>query len=100
MSLVHALDLERVYGVGPGAVTALGGVTISLDRGRLTALRGRSGSGKTTLINLLGGLDRPTGGKVLFDGIELSALAEPHQGECRATPASSRHEGHGAQRAR
>jgi len=78
MSLVQALDLERVYGVGTGAVTALGGVSITIDRGQLTALRGRSGSGKTTLINLLGGLDRPTGGKVIFDEIELSSMAEPN----------------------
>ena len=67
----------RTFGSGHAAVHALRGVSITLERGRLTALRGRSGSGKTTLLNLLGGLDRPTSGRVLFEGVELSAMAEP-----------------------
>ncbi len=75
--LMRAVDLTRTYGSGAAAVHALRGVSLELRRGALTALRGRSGSGKTTLINLLGGLDRPTSGKVFLDEVELSALPEP-----------------------
>jgi putative ABC transport system ATP-binding protein len=74
--LVRAVDLVRVYGEGPTAVRALSGVSLTLERGRLTALKGRSGSGKTTLLNLLGGLDRPTSGRVYLEETELSALPE------------------------
>lgn len=75
--LVRAENLERTFGTGPAAVHALRGVSLSIESGKLTALKGRSGSGKTTLLNLLGGLDRPTQGRVRFEGIELSALPEP-----------------------
>ncbi len=81
--LVRTEALVRTFGQGHAAVHALCGVSITLERGRLTALRGRSGSGKTTLLNLLGGLDRPTSGRVLFEGVELSALAEPALTELR-----------------
>ncbi len=81
--LVRTEALVRTFGQGHAAVHALRGVSITLERGRLTALRGRSGSGKTTLLNLLGGLDRPTSGRVLFEGVELSALAEPALTELR-----------------
>jgi putative ABC transport system ATP-binding protein len=66
----------RTFGSGPAAVHALKGVSLTIERGKLTALKGRSGSGKTTLLNLLGGLDRPTSGKIYFEETELSALSE------------------------
>jgi putative ABC transport system ATP-binding protein len=72
--LLEAVDLERTYGEGRLAVRALAGVSLTVERGRLTALKGRSGSGKTTLLNLLGGLDRPTAGHVYLDGRDLSQL--------------------------
>lgn len=74
---LRAENLMRTFGTGATAVHALRGVTLGLERARLTAFRGRSGSGKTTLLNLLGGLDRPTAGRVVFEGVELSALVEP-----------------------
>lgn len=75
--LVRAEEVTRTYGSGAAAVHALQGVSLELNRGCLTALRGRSGSGKTTLLNILGGLDRPTAGKVLLDGAgDLTALPE------------------------
>jgi putative ABC transport system ATP-binding protein len=75
--IVQVENLGRTYGSGPTAVRALSGINLGISRGSLTVLLGRSGSGKTSLLNLLGGLDRPTEGRVLFDGVELSSLPEP-----------------------
>ena len=73
-AIVTATDLERVFGEGPTAVRALDGVTIDFPRGRFTAIMGPSGSGKSTLMHLLAGLDRPTAGEVVIDGISLTGL--------------------------
>jgi putative ABC transport system ATP-binding protein len=73
-AIVTARDLERVFGEGPTAVRALDGVTIDFPRGRFTAIMGPSGSGKSTLMHLLAGLDRPTAGEVVIDGISLTGL--------------------------
>ncbi len=72
--LVSASDLHRVYGEGEAAVKALDGVTVSLPAGAFTAIMGPSGSGKSTLMHLLAGLDRPTSGSVVLDGVELGSL--------------------------
>jgi putative ABC transport system ATP-binding protein len=74
--LVEATGLVRDYPTGATVVHALRGIDLRVDRGELVAVRGRSGSGKTTLLNLLGGLDRPTAGRVVVDGREISALTE------------------------
>jgi len=68
--------LARDYEGGRGVVHALQGVDLEFAGGRLTVVHGRSGSGKTTLLNLLGGLDRPTSGRVWVDGDEISSLGE------------------------
>ncbi len=69
-------SLARDYPSGDSVVHALRGISFSVERGQLLAVKGRSGSGKTTLLNLLGGLDRPTAGRVLVDGAEVSAMPE------------------------
>jgi putative ABC transport system ATP-binding protein len=74
MEIVSAHDLHRRYGEGEAAVDALAGVTVSFPRGQYTAIMGPSGSGKSTLMHCLAGLDRPTGGSVVLDGVELSGL--------------------------
>ena len=74
--MVTAVDLSRDYPVGDSVVHALRGINLSVGRGELVAVRGRSGSGKTTLLNLLGGLDRPTAGRVVVDGLEVSEMDE------------------------
>jgi putative ABC transport system ATP-binding protein len=66
--------LERTYRTGAGEVHALRGVDLDLYAGELVALLGPSGSGKSTLLNLLGGLDRPTRGRIAFRGEELASL--------------------------
>src|SRR3954462_2850445 len=72
--LVSATDLTRRYGEGEAAVTALDGVSVDFPAGRFTAIMGPSGSGKSTLMHLLAGLDRPTAGTVVLDGVDLTTL--------------------------
>ena len=76
---VHVRDVHRTFGSGRSAVHALRGVDLDVAPGELVALVGRSGSGKTTLLNIVGGLDRPDGGSVLVDGIDVGALSEDGQ---------------------
>jgi putative ABC transport system ATP-binding protein len=75
-AIVVATDLRRRYGEGAAAVDALDGVSASFDQGRFSAIMGPSGSGKSTLLHVLAGLDRPTGGSVVLDGVELTKLDE------------------------
>ncbi|MGP8001266.1 MAG: ABC transporter ATP-binding protein, partial [Streptosporangiaceae bacterium] len=74
--MVAVDDISRTFGSGHTAVPALRGVSFTVGRGQLTALRGRSGSGKTTLLNIIGGLDSPTSGQVWVDGREVSRMPE------------------------
>jgi putative ABC transport system ATP-binding protein len=74
--ILAAIELVRDYPSGDSVIHALRGVSLSAHPGQLLAVRGRSGSGKTTLLNILGGLDRPTSGRVLIDGREVSAMTE------------------------
>ncbi|MFD3590072.1 ABC transporter ATP-binding protein [Streptomyces sp. NPDC058683] len=74
--MVVVEDLRRTYGSGDTAVHALRGVSFSVARGELVALRGRSGSGKTTVLNLVGGLDTPDGGRIVLDGTDLAGLGD------------------------
>ncbi len=72
--VVVATDLTRRYGEGDAAVDALAGVSTNFERGRFTAIMGPSGSGKSTLMHILAGLDKPTTGTVVLDGVEVTAL--------------------------
>jgi putative ABC transport system ATP-binding protein len=74
MDIVSATDLRRRYGEGEAAVDALDGVTVAFPRGQYTAIMGPSGSGKSTLMHCLAGLDRPTGGTAMLDGVEIAGL--------------------------
>ena len=73
-AIIAARDVHRRFGEGDAAVDALTGVTIDFERGRFTAIMGPSGSGKSTLMHILAGLDRPTSGEVLVEGVSLSSL--------------------------
>jgi putative ABC transport system ATP-binding protein len=81
--ILEAIDLVRDYPSGESIIHALRGVSLDLWPGQLLAVRGRSGSGKTTLLNILGGLDRPTSGRVLIDGREISAMTEDEMVDVR-----------------
>jgi putative ABC transport system ATP-binding protein len=72
----HAVGVTKVYGRGPGAVTALDGVTVGFPAGTFTAVMGPSGSGKSTLLHLLGGLDTPTRGQIHLEGRDLSRAGQ------------------------
>ena len=72
----RAIELTKVYGQGPAAVTALRDITIGFDRGRFTAIMGASGSGKSTLLHCLAGLDPPTSGRVFIGEVDITKLKE------------------------
>jgi len=73
-AVVTAREVVRRYGEGDTAVDALRGVSLDIDRGRLTAVMGPSGSGKSTLMHILAGLDRPTSGAVTVAGVDVTRL--------------------------
>ncbi len=81
--LVTASDLTRTFGTGEASVHALVDVSVAFPAGRLTAIMGPSGSGKSTLMHILAGLDRPTSGSVVLDGIELTTLNDGDLTELR-----------------
>ncbi len=78
-----ATDLTRRYGEGDAAVDALAGVSTAFERDRFTAIMGPSGSGKSTLMHILAGLDKPTGGSVQLDGVEITGLDDGRLTELR-----------------
>jgi putative ABC transport system ATP-binding protein len=75
-AVVAAREVTRRYGAGDTAVDALRGVSLDVERGRLTGVMGPSGSGKSTLMHILAGLDRPTSGEVAIDGTVITNLGD------------------------
>ncbi len=73
--IVRVRDVTKVYRMGAEEVHALRGVTLDITRGEYVSIMGPSGSGKSTIFNMIGGLDRPTGGEVLIEGFRLSELS-------------------------
>lgn len=76
MELLEVQNLSKIYGQGDGQVKALQNVSFSMEKGEFAAVVGESGSGKSTLLHCVGGLDTPSSGKVLLDGMDLFALNE------------------------
>ncbi len=76
MSILKTSQLKKYYGSGDTLVKALDGVDLSVELGEFVAIVGTSGSGKSTLLHMLGGLDRPTAGKVWVDGKDISRLKD------------------------
>lgn len=75
-SLIQLDQASRVYGKGEAAVWACRSVSLTIQRGEYCAIMGQSGSGKTTLMNIIGCLDRPTGGRYFLDGIDVSRIGK------------------------
>jgi putative ABC transport system ATP-binding protein len=73
-TIIELEDLARHYEMGGVTIRALDGVDIQIGRGEYVSIVGPSGSGKTTLFNMIGGLDRPTRGRVYIDGVDISQL--------------------------
>jgi putative ABC transport system ATP-binding protein len=77
-------EVTKVYALGQTRVQALSGVTLSVAEGEFMAVAGPSGSGKSTLLNLIGGLDRPTSGRVVIGGQDVSQLGDDQLSDLRA----------------
>ena len=82
-AILEAHDLTKVYDLGGTSVEALRGVSLSVGAGEFVALMGPSGSGKSTLLQLLGGLDRPSSGTVVFEGRDLAKLSDGQASKLR-----------------
>ena len=74
MEILRVEDLVKTYGKGENQVNAVDHISFSIDKGEFVAIVGASGSGKSTLLHLLGGVDRPTSGKVFIDGKDIYSL--------------------------
>ena len=76
MNVLRTENLKKYYGTGESQVRALDGIDLTVEQGEFLAVVGTSGSGKSTLLHMLGGLDRPTSGKVYVDGKDISGLKD------------------------
>jgi putative ABC transport system ATP-binding protein len=83
MPIVETEALRKVYGEGEAEVVALAGIDLSVEAGEFVAVMGPSGCGKSTLLNMVGGLDRPTSGRVSVDGADLTTLNDDKLTELR-----------------
>ncbi len=81
--LIRVEEVTRTYALNGQSVPALKGITMTVPRASLVALKGRSGSGKTTLLNIIGGLDQADSGRVWIDGIALDSLTEAQRTKLR-----------------
>ena len=81
--MIELENITKVYRMGKVEVYALNGVSISIKEGEMVSIVGASGSGKSTLLNVIGCLDRPTSGRYLFDGDDVSQLSDDKLAEMR-----------------
>jgi putative ABC transport system ATP-binding protein len=81
--VVEAIDLKKTYMLGKIPVQALRGVNLKVESGEFLSVLGPSGSGKSTLLNLVGALDKPTAGKLLIDGVDVSTLSDNQLADLR-----------------
>lgn len=82
-SIIVAKNVDRIFHTPSGDFQALKDINVEIPAGKLTILRGRSGSGKTTLMNIMGALDKPTGGSVLLEGKDIVQLDENARAKLR-----------------
>jgi len=76
MEILQVQNISKIYGSGDAQVVALDNISFSVKKGEFLAIVGASGSGKSTLLHILGGVDRPTSGKVLIEGSDVYSLGE------------------------
>jgi putative ABC transport system ATP-binding protein len=81
--MIELEDITKIYHMGKVEVSALRGVTLSVQQGEMVALIGASGSGKSTLMNIVGFLDKPTGGRYILEGVDVSQLNDNKLAEMR-----------------
>ncbi|MBX5321430.1 MAG: ABC transporter ATP-binding protein [Candidatus Bathyarchaeota archaeon] len=82
-TIVEAVNLRKIYMLGKVPVEALRGVNLKVEEGEFLAVLGPSGSGKSTLLNLIGALDKPTEGKILIEGVDVSMLNDNQLADLR-----------------
>jgi len=82
--MIELENITKIYRMGKVEVPALRGITLSINRGEMVAIIGASGSGKSTLMNIIGFLDKPTLGKYIFDGADVSRLNDNKLAEMRS----------------
>ncbi len=85
MALIELQGLDKIYKTGSHTVSAVKGITLSIDPGEFVALAGPSGSGKSTLLHLMGALDSPSSGRVVVNGVDLGTLSKGKRSEFRAS---------------
>lgn len=85
MPLIEARDISKIYSLGQRRLTVLEGVSLGVQAGEFLVIAGASGSGKTTLLSILSGLDRPSSGRVVFDGRDITDLDEDALAPLRTT---------------
>ncbi len=83
MTVLETRDLKKTYGSGEAQVSALRGVSIQIDSGEFVAIMGPSGSGKSTLLTLLGGVETPSSGQVLVEGVDIASLSDDDRTKLR-----------------
>ena len=83
MSILQTIDLKKYYGTEPNITKALDGVNFSVEEGEFVAVVGTSGSGKSTMLHMMGGLDTPTSGEYLLDGISVRTMSKPQRAVLR-----------------
>lgn len=83
LSLIQAKDVTKKYNLGASEVEVLHGINMEVRAGEFVSIMGQSGSGKTTLMNIIGMLDRPTGGSILFKGIDVTKKSQKELVEFR-----------------
>ena len=76
MNILEIKNLRKIYGAGETQVRALDGINLTVERGEFVAIVGSSGSGKTTFLNIVGGLDVPTGGEIIVDQKKIQELSD------------------------
>lgn len=81
--IVETIDLTKEYQQGGQKFRAIDSINLKISNGEFVSIMGPSGSGKSTLLHLIGALDKPTGGKVIFDGVDLSKLNDNQLAELR-----------------
>ena len=81
--MIKAINLSKIYHQGKTRIEAVGGVTLNVERGESVLIAGPSGAGKSTLLHLLGGLDKPTGGTLIFDGTDFYGLSDAERSRIR-----------------
>ncbi len=82
-TVVEAVDLKKTYILGKVPVDALRGINLKVEKGDFVAILGPSGSGKSTLLNMIGALDKPTAGKMLIEGVDVSTLNDNQLADLR-----------------